>query len=208
MGNSASIMIKPLLRIGVSPARAACSQEAFERRYRETPDPWGFRSSTYEREKYDATIAALSRTRYGRAFEPGCSVGELTARLAERCDVVTATDFSASAVAQARARCRDLGNVTVEEADLAETLPQGPLDLIIFSELGYYFAKPLLSDIVHRLARTLESGGEFVAVHWLGTSEDHVMHGDEVHEVLTASMPLAKVKSERRPGFRLDVWTR
>ncbi len=135
-------------------------------------------------------------------------MGELTARLAKRCDVVIATDFSPSAVMQARVCCRDLRNVTVVEADLAEEPPAGPFDLIVFSEVGYYFAKPLLSEIVHRLAGKLGRGGEFVAVHWLGTSEDHVMHGNEVHAVLAASLPLVLMKRERHPGFRLDVWAR
>jgi trans-aconitate methyltransferase len=185
-----------------------CSQAAFEQRYRQTPDPWGFRTAAYERDKYETTIAALSKERYRRAFEPGCSVGELTARLAARCDAVRATDFSPSAVMEARSYCKALPNVTVDEADIAKDTTKGPFDLIVFSEIGYYFPKRQLSGIARRLAAELERDGEFVAVHWLGLSDDHEMHGDEVHSVLAAALPLEWIKGERRPGFRLDIWMR
>ncbi len=50
----------------------------FEHLYRLSEDPWEFRSSSYEQAKYNITLAALSREHYAHAFEPGCSVGELT----------------------------------------------------------------------------------------------------------------------------------
>lgn len=36
--------------------------------------------------------------RYRHAFEPGCSIGMLTERLTERCEVVTATDVALAAL--------------------------------------------------------------------------------------------------------------
>src|SRR3979409_1127734 len=44
------------------------SADAFENRYRENEDPWNYRTSSYERAKYDTTIGALSRARYVNAF--------------------------------------------------------------------------------------------------------------------------------------------
>jgi SAM-dependent methyltransferase len=88
------------------PARTACSPEAFETMYRQSRDPWNFATSEYERGRYRAILDALLRGSYRRAFEPGCSIGELTARLACRCDRIVATDVAPSAVALARERCR------------------------------------------------------------------------------------------------------
>jgi hypothetical protein len=42
--------------------------------------------------------------------------------------------------------------------------------------------------------------------HRLGHSADHVMDGDDVHEVLRSSLPLQWVKVERNKGFRIDCW--
>ncbi|MEJ1963288.1 MAG: class I SAM-dependent methyltransferase [Gammaproteobacteria bacterium] len=188
-------------------ALQASTPEAFELRYRREPDPWGFASSPYELDRYDVTLRHLRRCRYRRAFEPGCSIGMLTSRLAERCDEVLATEVSPSALGRARARCTDFNNVRIELRDLREGPPAGSFDLIVFSEVGYYFPQEQLALIARALAKSLDPGGELVAVHWLGTSDDHILHGDEVHAVLAESLPLERVLSARHPGFRVDSWT-
>ncbi len=131
----------------------------------------------------------------------------LTSRLAERCDEVLATEVSPSALGRARARCTDFNNVRIELRDLREGPPAGSFDLIVFSEVGYYFPQEQLALIARALAKSLDPGGELVAVHWLGTSDDHILHGDEVHAVLAESLPLERVLSARHPGFRVDSWT-
>jgi protein-L-isoaspartate O-methyltransferase len=180
----------------------------FEMRYRQARDPWRFATSEYERDRYQTLIASLSRRSYRRAFEPACSVGELTARLAQFCDSVVASDVAPSAVESARQRCRSFSNVQVYQSDLSNGPPHGPFDLIVFSEVGYYFDRRNLIEIALDLAGELETGGEFVALHWLGRSRDHVLHGDAVHSLLTTYLPLEWRKGERHAGFRIDTWIR
>jgi SAM-dependent methyltransferase len=153
-------------------------------------------------------MAALNRGWYGRAFEPACSVGELTVQLARRCGQVIATDLAPSAVERARRRCQDYANVEVSQADLAAGSPAGPFDLIVLSECGYYFDETTLRAIAQDLEGKLRCGGEFLAVHWLGDSADHVLHGDTVHELLAAELSLPWIRGARHPGFRIDLWTR
>ena len=186
------------------------SQAAFEAKYRRTGDPWDFAGSRYERDRYELTLRSLMRTRYRRAFEPACSIGVLTAALAERCDEVLAIDIAPSAVVMARERCAIFPRVTISCADLAAQCAEGPFDLIVFSELGYYFEEAQLTRIADSLSATLEAGGELIGVHWLGTSEDHLLHGDQVHAILkdTLQKSCAWIKGARRPGFRLDTWRR
>jgi trans-aconitate methyltransferase len=190
------------------PDTSPAAGDAFEARYRSTPDPWNFATSPYERLRYRETLEGLSRPRYRSAFEPGCSVGELTAQLALRCERVLATDIAPSAIDRARIRCMQSSNVFLACADLASEIPEGPFDLIIFSEIGYYFTRDHLAALARDLARTLDAGGEFVGVHWLGHSQDHVLHGDVVHQVLEASLGLERVKARRAPGYRIDTWVR
>jgi SAM-dependent methyltransferase len=191
--------------------RHAISPEAFEERYRENPDPWNYQASAYERGKYQVTIDSLSRARFAIAFEPACSVGELTAMLASRCDRLLATDVSETAVRRARRRCAHLGNVRIECRDLL-TEPWAGLgqeegfDLIVFSEVGYYFDVESLSKLAQRLAGSLHPQGELIAVHWRGHSADHLLHGDEVHRTLSDSLPLQHRLGRHHPGFRLDSW--
>lgn len=182
------------------------SQAFFEARYRASSDPWHFASSTYELNRYQATLEALSRANYRRGFEPGCSVGVLTAALARRIDHLIACDISATAVACARERCRSLTNVEIYQRDAEEGPPAARFDLIVFSELGYYFSADRLREMARQLADRLEPGGDFLAVHWLGNSADHVLHGDDVHGVLAQALPCKHVAGSRHAGFRIDSW--
>jgi protein-L-isoaspartate O-methyltransferase len=191
-------------------AHSPVSQAAFEAKYRQSPDPWNFTASRYERERYSLTLHSLMRPHYRRAFEPACSIGVLTAALAERCGEVHAMDIAPSAVTLARERCANLPNVAISCADLATQCPTGPFDLIVFSELGYYFSDPQLRQIAQTLSAELDLSGELIAVHWLGESEDHCLHGDRVHAILKDALApsCTWIKGDRRPGFRLDTWRR
>jgi len=180
----------------------------FEARYQTSGDPWHFASSPYELSRYDITLATLSRESYRRGFEPGCSVGVLTAALARRVERLIACDISSTAVACAKERCGELANVEIHRRDVADGLPEGMFDLIVFSELGYYFSAARLAAIAREMATRMDPGGELVAVHWLGHSPDHVLHGDEVHGVLVQALPCEHVAGSRHAGFRIDSWRR
>jgi SAM-dependent methyltransferase len=184
------------------------SREFFEARYQSSIDPWRFGSSAYERDRYQATLDALKRPSYRRGFEPGCSIGVLTAALAARVGKLSACDLSHTAVARAQQRCRTWKQVHIYQGDVEDGPPPGWFDLMIFSELGYYFSPDRLRSVVCRLTRSLEPGGEFVAVHWLGVSPDHLLHGDAVHGVLAEHLPLERIGGTRHAGFRLDSWRR
>jgi protein-L-isoaspartate O-methyltransferase len=190
--------------------KGAVSEAAFEAKYRCSSDPWQFGASPYERRRYVTTLRSLTRPHYSRAFEPGCSIGVLTAALAERCDALVACDIAPTAVSLARRRCAGFPSVHIVQADLAKTIAQGPFDLIVFSEIGYYFPPAQLAQIAGALTARMSRGGEFVAVHWRGQSEDHVLHGDEVHAILKEAFNgrCTWSKGQRHPEFRLDVWHR
>ena len=184
------------------------SRESFEAHYASAADPWKFESSPYEQSRYECLLRALSRGHYAVVYEPGCSIGVLTAKLAAIADAVIATDVARTAISHARARCRNLPNVTLSCGDVTTFTPSAAPDLIVFSEIGYYFDAIELMRTASRLSQALRPGGEFMAAHWLGSSTDHMLHGDEVHETLRASLPLKWVKGERYARFRIDCWVK
>lgn len=189
------------------PAVDPCAPEAFERRYREADDPWQFRTSTYERDRYDAIVAARPRARYARAWEPGCAIGELTARLAPHCSELRATDVSPTALDRARERCARWPHVDLVEAAVEDD-ETGGYDLVVFSEVGYYFAPPALDRLVDRVVGALVDGGDLVACHWSGQSDDHRVHGAVVHATLGRHPELTPLAHQRAAGYRIDVWRR
>ena len=184
------------------------NQEFFEAKYRENNDPWAFASNAYEQNRYSEILHALDSRRYGRAFEPGCSIGILTARLASICEHVYAIDISPTAVRQARYRCAQLSNVSIGCGSLPKDVPTGTFDLIVLSEIGYYFDRQELFEVGSHIAGRLEPSGVLLAVHWLGHSEDHLIDGDSVHEILSHLDGLTLEFSERHIGFRIDRWVR
>ncbi len=179
----------------------------FDRRYAAEGDPWDFAGSAYEQRRYDLTMAVLPRARYRHCVEPACATGELTARLATRCDLVSAFDGSPTVVAMAADRLAGLANVELTTASLPEHWPDASADLVVFSELGYYFDAATWTGIIERAARGIEPGGTVLAVHWLGHSPDHPRHGEEVHDDLAAVLGPPD-GAYRQPELRLDWWHR
>jgi trans-aconitate methyltransferase len=192
----------------MKPSIDPSSAEFFEAKYEHDPDPWQFAKNDYELHRYDETIKSLSGRRYRLAYEPGCSVGVLTERLADLCDNVEAIDFSSSAVAQAQARCAHLANVKVSCRSITEYQPDRSMDLLVLSELGYYFTPEEWQRTSNRLISLLPVGGTMIAVHWLGFSKDHRISGEQVHEVLKQSTLLQGEQTDRHESFLLDRWKR
>ena len=184
------------------------SAEFFEAKYQGTIDPWNFAGSPYELNRYRAILAALSHRRYLRAFEPGCSIGVLTEQLATICDEVLATDFSPTAVLRAQKRCASLENVTLRCASLAEPLLDDGFELVLLSEIGYYFSPADWCEIARRLISPMSAGATLPATHWLGASSDHMMGGNQVHEILALSSLLCLEHAEQHEDVRLDRWVR
>jgi SAM-dependent methyltransferase len=183
-------------------------KEFFEQKYRERGDPWNFASSSYELNRYDKIMRLLGDRTFHHGFEPGCSIGVLTERLAGRCRRLFAMDISPSAVAMAKQRCRQYPNVTITEGALPDDLPRDTFDLIVFSEIGYYFGCAVLAELRDSLIERLAQRGVLVGVHWLGVSADHLLTGDEVHKVLRSSKSLRMTSSQRHEGFLLESWER
>lgn len=183
----------------------------FERLHAHSSDPWHYDASWYEQRKRALTLAMLTRARYRRAFEPGCSVGVLSADLAPRCDDLLCWDVSASAVAHARLRLAPWPHVRVERHELSNTspeaLPAGTFDLIVFSELGYYLEPAALQATIEGLKRALHQSGELIACHWRHPLTDGRMSGDAVHERLHEILELPRVSTLTERDFRLDLWS-
>jgi SAM-dependent methyltransferase len=181
----------------------------FEALYAADPDPWDLATSPYERAKYDATIAALDGRRYGRGLEVGCSIGTLSERLAGVCDELVSLDAAPTAVARARSRLEGRPGVTVERRRAPDELPDGPFDLIVCSEVLYYWDDELLRRGVARLLERLAPGGSFLAVHWRGPVRHYPQGGDAVHEALSSLLAgLVHARERMEPQYRLDRWDR
>jgi cyclopropane fatty-acyl-phospholipid synthase-like methyltransferase len=189
----------------IRPERTA-RDEHFEELHRRNDDPWSVRTRWYERRKRAVMLATLPRERYARALELGCSIGETTAALAERCDQVIAVDHAAAAIATASHRLAGVTNATVTRMRIPEHWPNGTFDLIVISEIGYYLAADQWAHTIERSRSSLRDGGAVLLCHWLGLSEDFAQSASEAHETFRRASGLTALVEHREPEFILEVF--
>lgn len=177
----------------------------FDDMYAASADPWGFQSRWYEARKYAVSAALLPAPRYARAFEPGCSIGVFTELLGPRCEELLGWELSAVAARAARARTAALPSVRVENRLIGADWPDGSFDLIVFSELLYYFDGDDLDRILDLAVGSLRPGGTLLVVHWRHPVPEYPRGGDEVHEMVRARADLSSLVRHEERDFRADV---
>lgn len=111
-----------------------------------------------------------------RAMELGAGTGLVTALLAPSLGHVLAVDSSAGMLSVLREKAQQLGleNVHALEADLSQSIPAGPFDLV-FSSMTLHHIEDV-PGLLKRLAGSLASGGHLALADL--TQEDGSFHGD------------------------------
>lgn len=180
----------------------------FEQRYRRDADPWGYRSSLYERAKYDATLAACGPGPFRSALELGGSIGVFSARLARRCDALTTIDGSPTAVAAARTRLAEFPGAIAVVGEIPGAIEPGRHDLVVASEILYYLDDDALSATLARLSEVLIAGGPMVAVHWRPAGPERPQTAAAVHAQLRSQPWLRAVSDRSTADYLLDVLER
>src|SRR5690606_15867742 len=138
----------------------------FEQVWQEGDDPFGYRSRWYETRKRDLLLAALPRPEFERGWEIGCANGELTRKLATRCDALLGTDLNRRAVTVARQRCAGLGDVELRCMEHPREWPDGRFDLVVVGEMGYYLDDTAMQAFAHRIDTSLAPRAVLLACHW------------------------------------------
>lgn len=179
----------------------------FEEIYADSPDPWDFESSWYEQRKYELTIASLPRARYTRAFEPGCSIGVLSERLAKRCDELVAMEMLPDVAERARTRLRVFPGAIVLEGSIPNDWPAGVFDLVVLSEVGYYLTEAGFDSTLCQLRNCLAEGGTLVSVHYL-LPTNYPLRGEQVGRRLREQTWLTAVGRYAEESFELLVLQR
>ena len=167
----------------ISDGNNSLPSEHFEAMYRKSIDPWKYETSAYEQEKYQNTLAVLPRRRYQKAFEIGCSIGVLTKLLSIYCDELLAVDCSLSALQHAQKRCAGRSQVSFQQMSIPSDFPSSSFDLILLSEVGYYWSLDDLQLARECITHHLEPNGHLLLVHWALYSKDHLVSGDMVHDI-------------------------
>lgn len=192
-------------------APTTTSSQTFDAMYEGgAKDPWGFEASFYEERKRMLTLAVLGRARYRNGLEIGCATGRLTEALSRRVDHLTGMDISAEALRVASRRSLGgsdgSGGVSWKLGEAPEAIPEGPFDLIVLSEVGYFLSPSSLLATLRRVQRSLAPGGEIVLVDWRHPTRNIPLNGDLVHRQAASMLDLPHRVAYRDPDCRIDVW--
>ncbi len=160
----------------------------FERLYLESPDPWNYHSSAYERRKYERVLACALQCRSAgeSALEVGCSVGVFSRMLAEHFDRVTAIDVSKEALAAATRYNSAVKHVRLLHSHLQSLDTDGQYDVIVCAEILYYIAEKDVEIVCRQLDRYLSARGIVILVTGIPCEQPDSFYFDRWADVFAA----------------------
>lgn len=179
----------------------------FEQRYTEDPDPWNYRDSRYEQDKYRTTLATCGAGPFVSALELGGSIGVFSRMLAPRCDALVTIDASPTAVHAARLEVAPFPHVEVRHGFVPDDLPEGRFDLVVASEILYYLSRPTLERTLEGLRSRMAPDGALVAVHWRPRTAERELDAHDVHDTIASVGWLRRDLRRLRPDYLLERFT-
>lgn len=189
---------------------ASLSAAYFDGIFAGDDDPWNLASSDYEAAKFDHTRSVLADRRYANGFEVGCAHGILTERIVDLCDRLLAIDISRHAVARAQRRLAGRRHLDIEMMAFPGEAPaEAGFELVVLSEVIYYWNAQDLARAGDWLRSKVVTGGRVILVHYTGAT-DYPHSADVAVETLWAGLADDFIiqRAEREARYRLDLWER
>ena len=183
--------------------RTSSRRERFDALFAGDPDPWNFKTSSYEREKRAHTIDALDGKHFRKGLEIGCATGVLTRNLAEICDQIIGIDVSERALSIAKDELHGCRNIDLFQGEIPRDWPAGSFDLIVFSEVLYFLNAPEIRTSSKFANRSLLSNGFVLLINWIGPN-DLPLDGHEVVHLFTEACKWERDCVMIAPQFRID----
>ncbi|RYZ49090.1 MAG: class I SAM-dependent methyltransferase [Proteobacteria bacterium] len=182
-------------------------RDYFKNLYRQSDDPFRNWVNDYEERKRNIALNILREPQYGRIFEPGCGNGGLSKELSKRGRSVLSVDWSKEALLAAKDYC-SAGNVEFREMNFPTETPldvETGFDLMVVSELLYYYSKTDLERFFEVVPKILKPNGEILMIHWRGLSDHYPSNGDAVHRRFHQHSAVNVLETFEDPNFLISL---
>jgi SAM-dependent methyltransferase len=97
--------------------------------------------------------------------------------------------------------------VTIEQADATVSFPAGQFDLVVLSEVAYYWDRATLERLLRTLRDHLSEDATVVACHWRHPVADYPLGGDEANDIIRAALPMTRIAVHDERDFLLEVFS-
>lgn len=189
---------------------ASLKRDYFDTLYSQNPDPWNFKNSDYEKEKYEKIESFLKDKNYERGLELGCSIGVQTQYFAAHCEHLLAVDISKDAIASAKELNNALLNVHFQQMDILKEFPEDNFNFISMCEIGYYFTNHALENLFQNISNTMMKNGHFLMVHWTSFVREYPLSGRQVHQLFSdfnqTNLHFKCISSYVHDSYELMLW--
>lgn len=186
----------------------------FNWRYRKS-DPYNVSISEYETEKTERSIRSLKfQPKFGSILEIGCGEGNMTTLLAAIAEKVVATDISDLAVKRTAVRTSAFSNVEARRMDLLADEAPGEFDLVVASEVLYYFEQAQLPAVMERVTSCVKKGGSVGLIHARALADDTAgvelkkFGARTIHEMFIGDPRYSVILDDMQPKYRITVLRR
>ena len=185
----------------------------FDALHRDGEEPWAFSERGVETLRHERTAALVRSFAPRRVLEIGCSLGQMTARLADIPAELYAIDLSPTAVRRARGRLRDPASGVAPDrvpsfvGASALELPFAPesFDVVVASDglFSWQFDPPTRAAVLRGIRDALVPGGRVVLT-------DHmrpVRFPEFVAQVRASPLRVERVAYlHDRPCYQFEGW--
>lgn len=182
--------------------------EAFDRKFRCDPDPWGTWSGREERCKREAIMHSLSYPVVGRLLELGCGNGSNSVSLFRRSLRLDCIDGSKTAVDLTRTALGKHKNTRIFHLRLPGRIRSGPYDAVVIAELLYYMDAHELDRMAAETGRLIRPGGRLVLCHHHSQFRDAAIVQKSVHQLFISAIgrKLRLVHRRRSAHWLLEAY--
>jgi len=163
-------------------------------------NPYRVEDRPQDIEKFNHAFNIINQRRYGSILEIGCGDGYFLERYFPLSDRILATDISKLALKMAKERLKGQKNIEFRQFDLIKDDIDKRFDLVVCSEVLYYFTLDQLKAAVPKILKWIKKDGSLLSIHIRSLNDDtagfpyKAFGAKTIHNLLESADGLKTVK--------------